>query len=305
MTTEEINSHRVSARNSDTSVINNPNIDHDAREFGLHVIQGGWRLGLLVARNVVKAPGRVPAEELAPKTNASEFARRSKTSTTRVLRYLDAWERAADAGLVPHASELTPGQEVLTHNGHPLLLDVDALPSWQAYYRTPRPPARPVVVPSPTTTYTAAPTSDGQHRTRTQAEAVNIAAANHAAVIADQDRRVEAAIDDADRRYRAARDARMHSMPGDAPTTTDPDVLALRAHTARNTEVAEVVGALRHYTERLYALALDPEWGEHGRDQAAMKARKVAERLVNVAEYIHSEGTVTDEQIRELMNSDG
>ena len=27
-------------------------IDNDAREFGQHLKQGGWRLGLLVARNM-------------------------------------------------------------------------------------------------------------------------------------------------------------------------------------------------------------------------------------------------------------
>jgi hypothetical protein len=37
------------------------------------------------------------------KVTAAEFARLSDTTADRVLRYLAAWERAADAGLVSHA----------------------------------------------------------------------------------------------------------------------------------------------------------------------------------------------------------
>lgn len=272
----------------------NPNINNDAREFGLHLVQGGWRLGLLVARNVVRAPGRVAVETLAPKTNASEFARAAKTSTARVLRFLDAWERAADAGHVPHASELTPGQEVLTLNGHAFMIDAEVMPSWRSFYQTPRPPA-PTPPPEPQ------PTRSNYTATR-----------EHEPVLPDPrevraaERRMDAAIDAADARYRAARDeGNNRLMPMDSGDEQDPDVLALRAHTARAAEVAEVVGALRHYTERLYALALDPEWQERGRNAAATKARSIAERLTKVADYIHSEGAVTDKEIRELMNSDG
>ena len=70
----------------------------DAQEFGQHVRQGGWRLGLLVARNVVRAPGRVSIETLAPKTNATRFGELSGVSTTKVLRYLAAWNLAAEQG---------------------------------------------------------------------------------------------------------------------------------------------------------------------------------------------------------------
>jgi hypothetical protein len=35
-----------------------PTTELDAREFGIHVRQGGWRLGLLVARNVEPRKGQ-------------------------------------------------------------------------------------------------------------------------------------------------------------------------------------------------------------------------------------------------------
>ena len=98
----------------------------DAQEFGQHVRQGGWRLGLLVARNVVRAPGRVSIETLAPKTNATRFGELSGVSTTKVLRYLAAWNLAAEQGIVPPASDLAPGSDVD--------LDVDTLPSWSQFY---------------------------------------------------------------------------------------------------------------------------------------------------------------------------
>lgn len=100
----------------------------DAREFGLHVKQGGWRLGLLVARNVQKGAGGGGTHADRNdrygqgKVSAQEFARLSGTSAPRVLRYLDAWERAAEDGHVP----LEPDQEIE--------LDSDQLPAWGDYY---------------------------------------------------------------------------------------------------------------------------------------------------------------------------
>lgn len=96
--------------------------DTDAREFGLRLRRGGWRSGLLVARNVVRAPGRVPVETLAPKTNATEFARMADCSNDRVLRHLRAWERAATAGLVPPSTSLAPDKD--------LDLNLALLPTW-------------------------------------------------------------------------------------------------------------------------------------------------------------------------------
>jgi hypothetical protein len=96
----------------------------DAREFGAHLRQGGWRLGLLVARNVVRAKaadGKVPA---------AEFAREAGTTGGRVTRFLDAWDKAAEAGLVPAAATLKPGKEVR--------LDAEKLPPWGEFYVLPQ-----------------------------------------------------------------------------------------------------------------------------------------------------------------------
>lgn len=102
----------------------------DAKEFGLHVKQGGWRLGLLVARNVEKGAGEGGDphrnDRYGAKVSAQQFGRDSSTSAPRILRYLAAWEKAAAAGHVPHAADLTPGEDVD--------LDVEALPSWNEFY---------------------------------------------------------------------------------------------------------------------------------------------------------------------------
>lgn len=91
-------------------------IDEDAREYGVHVRHGGWRLGLLVARSVEKGTAGRPSNRRdrddSQKISASEFARRAETSADRVLRHLSAWEKAAAAGWVPRAETLRPGQEV-------------------------------------------------------------------------------------------------------------------------------------------------------------------------------------------------
>lgn len=106
--------------------------EHDAREFGLHVKQGAWRLGLLVARNV--QPGNGQSERGSRRRNdrsdekisASKFAELSGTSQPRVMRYLNAWNRAAEAGLVPMSRDLMPGDDPD--------LDWDSLPDWNEFY---------------------------------------------------------------------------------------------------------------------------------------------------------------------------
>jgi hypothetical protein len=109
-------------------------VSQDAREFGLHLKQGGWRLGLLVARNVEKGKGTGGDSKRhrndrygGGKVSAQEFARESVYGTApRVLRHLAAWERAADEGLVPHAADLMPDTDAA--------IDVEALPPWTDYY---------------------------------------------------------------------------------------------------------------------------------------------------------------------------
>jgi hypothetical protein len=108
-----------------------PAVEMDAREFAVWSKSGEWRLGLLVARNVEPSQGkRTDLFQLkkVEKVSASEFAKVAGTSAARVLRYLDAWDRAAAAGYVPHSTTLSPGDEVD--------LDADRLPPWQNYYTT-------------------------------------------------------------------------------------------------------------------------------------------------------------------------
>jgi hypothetical protein len=110
----------------------NDQIKADAKEYGRHVKQGGWRLGLLVARCVEKGrgtgghPDRGDRYGQDGKVSASAFARLAGTDNTRVLRYLDAWTRAADTGVVPDADRLHPGVDPR--------LDWEALPEWGEFY---------------------------------------------------------------------------------------------------------------------------------------------------------------------------
>lgn len=119
----------------------------DASEFGNHVRQGGWRLGLLVARNVEKGKGnggdrrsdQFPNRETETggKVNALTFAEMSGVGKNRVLRYLAAWNLAAEQGIVPMSWSLTPGEDID--------IDVDSLPAWSQFYEakntTTQPPA--------------------------------------------------------------------------------------------------------------------------------------------------------------------
>lgn len=103
-------------------------VEQDAAEFGrleLHVRQGGWRLGLLVARSVEKGAGK---SKVPGKVSARSFASKADTTDRRILRYLGAWEKAAEAGHVPAASTLSPGEEVK--------LKVGKLPDWAEFYST-------------------------------------------------------------------------------------------------------------------------------------------------------------------------
>ena len=105
-------------------------VEQDAREFGAHVKAGGWRLALLVARNVEKGAGNPTRTRrnrgASGKVSQSEFGRVAETSQDRVGRYLVAWEKAAKAKVVPAAATLNPGDEVD--------LDVEQLPAFGNYY---------------------------------------------------------------------------------------------------------------------------------------------------------------------------
>lgn len=94
---------------------------------------GGWALGLAVAAcvDVGADNGRPPANRRdrdgSVKVSAKEFGRRAGTSADRVLRYVDAWGRAAAEGVVPPADTLTPDQ------WHDAALLPDAM-AWSDFY---------------------------------------------------------------------------------------------------------------------------------------------------------------------------
>ncbi|MEU9755261.1 hypothetical protein AB0D90_19315 [Streptomyces althioticus] len=89
-------------------------MDSDLTLFTALERRSGWLRGLLVARRVL--PNAVVSPEGAAESfvriGLDEFAQRTGTSREHVLAIWDAWERAADDGVVPHALDLTPGTEV-------------------------------------------------------------------------------------------------------------------------------------------------------------------------------------------------
>jgi hypothetical protein len=120
----------------------NAHIEANALEFGLHIRQGGWRMGLLVACSVEMGKGsgvkwsdrseteqaahelRASSYELAEKVSAGEFAKLSGASKMTVTRYYKAWNKAADDSHVPHSSKLHPGDTDLS------TLIAARLPDW-------------------------------------------------------------------------------------------------------------------------------------------------------------------------------
>lgn len=104
----------------------------NAVEFGRHVKQGGWALALLVVCSVEKGEGQGKPRrdrDEAEKISAKEFGRRAGTSADRVLRYLDAWERAYAANVVSWpAAEFTPDEVDRVE------LDAETLPDFGDYY---------------------------------------------------------------------------------------------------------------------------------------------------------------------------
>lgn len=261
-------------------------ITSDAKEFGLHMRQGGWRLGLLVARNVVVAPGRVAPETLLPKVNATHFAKIAGTSNDRVLRHLAAWERAANAGLVPHARDLDPGNEVD--------LDVDRLPAWGPIYNAPpertRPPTRPTRhIPEPITTRRADPV-------------IPEPAAPLVPQIVDTD------------------DVHVSSALENARVTSEAALAFLRAqdaqqdpHARQEARAAEwtedvryAVNAMMGHTRRLFDAARDTEWTDPvARRRVAQDLSVISKQLAMIAEIAIDPATasVTDEALASLMNT--
>jgi hypothetical protein len=260
-------------------------ITSDAHEFGLHMRQGGWRLGLLVARNVVVAPGRVAPETLLPKVNATAFAKIAGTSNDRVLRHLAAWERAAKAGLVPHAASLTPGSDID--------LDVEHLPAWTPIYNAPiarTPPApRTRRAPEPVTTRRADPIVPPP------------AAPLVPEIVDTTDAQVSSALESA----RMTSEAALAELRAQDAQREPQDRASARS--AEWTEdVRYAINAMLGHTRRLIDAARDPEWTDIvGRRRAALDMYAMAKQLGLIAEMAVSEdrGPVTDEALAALIDN--
>lgn len=145
----------------DESCSDTTEIDRDAREFGLLYKQGGWRLGLLVARCVyVGDHGGTRDDESDPvrdddlesdtlnasaqcaldsKTTVAVFASKSGISERNVYLYHKAWELAADDGRCLHSKDLQPGQEDLEDIEED---DDDLRGDWPSYMRRAREPKK-------------------------------------------------------------------------------------------------------------------------------------------------------------------
>lgn len=101
----------------------------NAEEFGRHEKSGGWALGLLVASSVLPGQGEGNRSDRygSDKISANAFGRKAGIATTTVMRYFDAWQRAADWSIVAPAGTLTPDD---AHDLDHLPVDVD----WSDYY---------------------------------------------------------------------------------------------------------------------------------------------------------------------------
>lgn len=104
----------------------------------------GWSLGLLVASSVAgygETPKPWESEGISHRTwyrrngslkgkkiSSREFAKRAQIDRETISKYLMAWNKASVDGLVPHSSQLTPGQEIILDERHTPEL-------WDTYYR--------------------------------------------------------------------------------------------------------------------------------------------------------------------------
>lgn len=130
----------------------------DAAEFGRIVKQGGWRLGLLVARNVQVVEGKGTRTDLqlvgSSKVSPGQFAKLSGVSDETVRLYWHAWNFAAKAGKVISSEELSPGDEDGSVEFEEL--DEDDRVAWDEFYKMARnrnkvdkPPEKPSPTPKP------------------------------------------------------------------------------------------------------------------------------------------------------------
>ncbi|MEU7336685.1 hypothetical protein [Streptomyces sp. NPDC007074] len=123
---EEMDTMRAQVRKLLGPAADEDPIAQDAQKFGVHARSGGWVFGLMVARSVQPGQGhggdrssldyqrseRTDGNSGFNKVSAKRFAAMSGTSSTRVMRFYRAWERAVSAGVVPDFDDLVPGQDI-------------------------------------------------------------------------------------------------------------------------------------------------------------------------------------------------
>lgn len=109
-------------------------IDDDARIVGEYMRHGGgWGIGYKVAKWVEANAGQGARADLGgnpPKTgkvSCRAFAGKAGVDKERISHYLKGWNAAAEAGLVPHSSEILPDAEWTP--------DEDKLGDWSHYLR--------------------------------------------------------------------------------------------------------------------------------------------------------------------------
>lgn len=115
----------------------NPHIEMDAKEFGEHVRNGGWRLGLLVARSVESGVGQGARTDIAQdcaksdKISLRAFSRQAGLSEggNTVKKYVTAWELASADGLVPSSLHFLPG------GGFDFDDEIHSSTAWKFYFQ--------------------------------------------------------------------------------------------------------------------------------------------------------------------------
>ena len=128
----------MAARSPETKII-----ERDAKEFGVSVRCGGWRLGLLVARNVEHggSGGRPPANRSPEnglgegKVSMSRFAELAGVSKSHVSYYFNAWELASKAGLVPNAATLSVGDDEVDVEAESIEVEDNPRTHWSHFYQ--------------------------------------------------------------------------------------------------------------------------------------------------------------------------
>lgn len=117
-------------------------VEQDARAFGQHIKQGGWRLAFLVARSCdpTSKGGRPSQDENCSQENGSakvsfrRFAEMAGVSASTVFYHYNAWQLAAEEGHCTPACQLMPDSE---DGGRDDLEEVDEenRELWRKFYR--------------------------------------------------------------------------------------------------------------------------------------------------------------------------